>query len=83
MNLTLHLTAEEEAKLKQQAAMTGKRPEQLALEALQDKLSGEPISPPLLSPEEWLPQFDAWVGDHPSRNPHFDDSRDSIYPDRW
>ena len=83
MNLTLHLTQETEARLKEQASLSGRSLEELALEALQEKLSGEPISPPLLSPEEWLRQFDAWVGDHKSRNPRLDDSRDSMYPDRW
>lgn len=83
MNLTLHLTPETEARLKEHAALAGKRPEDLALEALQDKLSGEPVAPPALPPEEWLRQFDAWVSHHESRNPRVDDSRESLYPDRW
>ncbi len=83
MNLTLHLTPETEAKLKEQAALSGKKPEELALEALQDKLEAESVSAPSLSTDEWLRQFDAWVSDHRSRNPRVDDSRDSIYPDRW
>ncbi len=37
---------------------------------------------PTLAPEAWLVEFDAWVNAHPSRNPHVDDSRESIYPDR-
>jgi crossover junction endodeoxyribonuclease RuvC len=28
------------------------------------------------------PDFDAWIASHKPRNPSFDDSRDSIYPDR-
>jgi hypothetical protein len=83
MNLTLTLTPETEARLKEQSNLTGKKPEQLALEALQDRLSGEPVSPPSLSAEEWLHEFDAWVRGHESRNPRLDDSRESIYPDRW
>jgi hypothetical protein len=83
MNLTLHLTPETEARLKVQAALLGKRPEELALEALQDKLSGDAPSSPTLTTEEWLRQFDAWVSDHESRNPRVDDSRETIYPDRW
>ncbi len=34
MSLTLHLTPETEAKLRDQAAFSGKKPEELALEAL-------------------------------------------------
>jgi hypothetical protein len=77
MNLTLHLNPETEARLKEQANLTGRSLEELALEALQDKLAGEPTLAHVLSPEEWLLQFDAWV-----REPQFDDSRNSIYPDR-
>jgi predicted transcriptional regulator len=82
MTLTLHLTPETEAKLSEQAALTGKRPEELALEALHDSLSSESTASSELSSAEWLEKFDAWVNDHKSRNPEFDDSRDSVYPDR-
>ena len=33
-------------------------------------------SPPY---EQWSNDFRSWIASHPSRNPHFDDSRDSIY----
>lgn len=82
MNLTLHLPPETEAKLKEQANLMGRSLEDLALEALEDKLSTEPAPTPVLSSEDWNLQFDAWVHGHSSRNPHFDDSRDSIYPDQ-
>lgn len=82
MNLTLRISAETEAKLLEQARRTGRSPEDLALEALQDRLSSDATSAPLLSPEEWSRQFDAWVAGHRSRNPSFDDSRESVYPDR-
>lgn len=35
-----------------------------------------------LSQEQWLQKFDAFVARQTSRNPHFDDSRESIYPVR-
>lgn len=35
-----------------------------------------------LSQEQWLKKFDAFVARQTSRNPHFDDSRESIYPVR-
>ena len=41
MNLVLHLTPETEVRLRQAAADTGKAPEALALEALDEKLSSE------------------------------------------
>ena len=82
MNLILQLTPETEAKLKERAILVGKRPEDLALEALNERLNGEPVSAPTLPVEVWLQEFDAWVSGHTSRNPQFDDSRESIYPDR-
>jgi hypothetical protein len=82
MNLTLQLTPEIEARLKEQAAMAGKKPEELALQVLQESLAGEFGSSPSLSNEEWLRQFNTWVSDHRSRNSRFDDSRESIYADR-
>lgn len=81
MNLILHLTPETEAKLIERANLVGKKPEELALEALNDQLNGE--SPTATLPAEaWLLEFDAWVSNHKSRNPRFDDSREGIYPDR-
>jgi hypothetical protein len=37
---------------------------------------------PNLSTEKWLRLFDAWINSEVSRNSNFDDSRESIYPDR-
>jgi hypothetical protein len=53
------------------------------LEALQDRLASEETSGRSLPADEWLRQFDAWVGTLTSHNPNVDDSRESIYPDRW
>lgn len=83
MNLLLHLTPETEAKLKQRASLAGKQVEDVVLEALAEQLNGEPVSGPTLPIEAWLQEFDAWVSGHKSRNPDVDDSRESIYPDRW
>ncbi|MBX9790394.1 MAG: hypothetical protein K2Y37_15860 [Pirellulales bacterium] len=82
MHLTLHLTPEIETQLNTQAALTGKPPEELVLEALRDKFAIEPISTTPLATDEWLRQFDAWVSNLSSRNPLVDDSRESIYSDR-
>ena len=82
MNLVLHLPPETEERLRQSAAETGKTPEALALEALDEKLACEEGVHETPSPGEWLRQFDAWVGELKSRNPNVDDSRDSIYEGR-
>lgn len=37
---------------------------------------------PTLSQEQWLQKFDAFVAKQTSRSPHFDDSREGIYPVR-
>lgn len=83
MNLILHLPPETEARLRQASAESGKAPEALALEALDEKLATSLNSGPDLSREEWLRHFNEWVSKQKSRNPNFDDSRESIYPDRW
>jgi hypothetical protein len=83
MNLMLNISPETEILLREYVAATGKQPEQLALEALQDRLASEETSGRSLPADEWLRQFDAWVGTLTSHNPNVDDSRESIYPDRW
>ncbi len=82
MQLTLRLTPELESELNAQAALTGKPPEELVLEALRDKFASEPTPTTKVSTEEWLRHFDAWIGSLESRNPEVDVSRESIYPDR-
>jgi hypothetical protein len=82
MNLVLNLTPDTEAKLKERAVLAGKRPEELALEVLRDEFAAEPETAATLPLEAWLHEFDIWLRGHKSRNPHFDDSRESIYPDR-
>ncbi len=81
MTLTLHLTPELEAKLRELSVSTGRMPEDLALDAIQENLAEEPSTPPIPY-EEWARLFDAWLRDQRSRNPNVDDSRESIYPDR-
>jgi predicted transcriptional regulator len=81
MTLTLKLTPEIEAKLRELSLATGRRPEELALDAIEQNLVEEPSSP-AIPYEEWARLFDEWLKSHQSRNPNFDDSRESIYPDR-
>jgi hypothetical protein len=80
MNLTLHLSGELEARLCEQVQATGKAPEDLALEALQDRLTGEAVP---LSYRTCIAEFEAWLASHPpSAARHLDDSRESIYEGR-
>jgi predicted transcriptional regulator len=81
MTLTLKLTPEIEAKLRELSLATGRLPEELALDAIEQNLVEEP-STPEIPYEEWAHLFDEWVKSHRSRNPNVDDSRESIYPDR-
>jgi predicted transcriptional regulator len=81
MTLTLKLTPEIEAKLRELSLATGRLPEELALDAIEQNLVEEPNTP-AIPYEEWARLFDEWLKSHRSRNPNFDDSRESIYPDR-
>ena len=82
MNLILHLPPETEAKLKEQAAATGRAPEELALQALEEQLavSGQPLV--TLSADEWIADIRAWAQSHRSLPHDADDSRESIYAGR-
>ena len=80
MNLTLHLTPETETKLQRLIASTGKNPELLAVEALQEMLDDDLGALPASSAQA---QFESWFAAHPSSNAIcLDDSRDQIYEGR-
>ena len=82
MNLTLHLKPETEAKLRDEATRTGKDPEKLALEAIEEKLATQPEAGELLSTESRLSRFRALIASMPDGNPNADLSRDAAYSDR-
>ena len=80
MNLTLHLTPETEGKLRQWSALSGKNPETVAIEALQEKLSDETIPLPRATS---LAEFQKWFASHVCSTAQLvDDSRESIYEGR-
>jgi hypothetical protein len=80
MNLTLHLTSETECRLREWSHLTGKAPETVALEALQEKLS-EDNGPLALAAS--LSEFQSWFDSHPrSIARELDDSREAIYEGR-
>jgi predicted transcriptional regulator len=80
VNLILNLPPETEARLLQIATQSGKGPEALALEALDEKLAGSVDPQHNRTREAWLAEFRAWVASHPaSKAATLDDSRESIY----
>ena len=80
MTLTLHLSPETESRLIQWANLTGTNPETVALEALLEKLSDEPLALPQATSAN---EFQAWLVAHPvSAATTLDDSRESIYEGR-
>ena len=82
MNLTLNLTPELEAKIREQARATGKPPEDLALEALQDKLSMAEDVSAMLPRSIWKQEFEALLESMPDGNVDADLSRASVYEGR-
>jgi hypothetical protein len=83
MNLTLHLPPQTEARLKEQATRMGKSPEELALEALQERLAIDSQAEASSSPASRLAEFQAWLAAHPASSTQvLDDSRESIYRGR-
>jgi predicted transcriptional regulator len=82
MSMTVQLSADIEAKLRQLAALLGKQPDGIALEAIEEKLNGsiESVSP--LSRDEWHRRFDALLASMPPGNLDADLSRKSVYDGR-
>jgi hypothetical protein len=82
MKLTIQLTPETEAKLRDQAALVGKAPEELALEALEERLAATVSGPTAVPAEQWVADFRAWAEGHRRLLHEADDSRESIYAGR-
>ena len=82
MHLTLNLNSETAAKLSEQAALRGKQPEELVLEAIDEKLSDD-SSASRLSGQRWQTRFDAFLASVlRTAASAVDDSRESIYEGR-
>jgi hypothetical protein len=80
MNITLPLSPEKQAELERRAASAGIDLQSFILDAVQEKLEERNgSSPEALSYEQWHSDFRSWIAGQRSRNPHFDDSRESIY----
>ena len=82
MHLTLPLPPETEVELRKRAAAAGKDVAAYVLDVLRGELlerNGDADVGRLLTEDEWHEEFDAWLANQKSRNPSFDDSRESIY----
>jgi hypothetical protein len=80
MNIALQLTPNQQAELERRAASAGIDLQSFVLHAVQEKLEEQNgPSPEPLSYEQWHTVFRSWVAGQRSRNPHFDDSRESVY----
>lgn len=80
MSITLTLAPEQQALLEQQAAAAGIDVTRFILDAVRERLeeqNGHPANE--MTYEQWINDFRAWIARQKSRNPQFDDSRDSIY----
>jgi hypothetical protein len=85
--LNIPLSAENEAKLRQRAAVAGKDVAEYVLQIVEEDLAitevalpASPASP--LKEDPWLDEFHAWVASHPRLDYVADDSRESIYAGR-
>ena len=80
MNISLPLTAEKQAELERCAAAAGTDLSKFILDAVQEKLSEQNGSTAEMVPyDQWHREFRSWIAGQHSRNPQFDDSRESIY----
>jgi hypothetical protein len=82
MNLSIHLDAETEARLRDEAQRLGKDLEAVALDALHEHLaaSGEPPAPSSLA--DWRVRLDAMLRSLPRVAVDVDDRRETIYEGR-
>jgi hypothetical protein len=81
MNVTLPLSPENRAELEKRAAAAGTDVATFILAVVEQTLEAneQRVAAEDLPYEQWKSDFEAWISSHPSRNPNFDDSRESIY----
>lgn len=79
MYITLTFSPEKEAALLKHAAAAGTDPTNFILDAVEEKLEEEIDSSAAIPYEPWRDEFRSWISRQRSRNPQFDDSRESIY----
>lgn len=79
MSITLNLSPEQEAELKRYAAAAGTDLASLIIDVMREKLDESEGHSDDVSYEQWQRNFQSWIAMQRSRNPGFDDSRESIY----
>jgi hypothetical protein len=82
--MTLNLSSELEAIIRDRAAANGQDIEAFVLQAVAEKLAEADVQPPAASPsnDEWKKKLQAWIDLHPVVTHFVDDSRESIYAGR-
>jgi len=78
MTIEVQLPPDIESELSQRAELAGQDVSAYVCDAVRQMLDAEPNGAEV-SYEQWHKDFRAWVESHRSRNPDFDDSRESIY----
>ena len=84
MTLSIPLSAEVEARLRERAAADGKDVAEYVLSVVEEDLAMTGPAPSLVSDspqqkDQWEKALDAWAAGHPRLDTMADDSRDSIY----
>jgi hypothetical protein len=80
MTITITLPLETEERLRAQAKATGQDITVLVIDALNEKLGASSDASASIVPyEQWRADFGTWIASHASRNPSFDDNRETIY----
>jgi hypothetical protein len=82
MTLTLHIAADLEARLLEQAEAEGKPPEDLTLEALEARLAATDEPSAMLPRSAWEQEFKALLATMPDGNVDADLSRAGLYEGR-
>jgi hypothetical protein len=85
MTLSISLSPDSEARLRERAAAEGKDVAAFVRETIEEKLAATAPAgaAPAQGTPEWLARLNEWVAIHPPRPYLADDSRDAIYsPDR-
>ncbi|MCI0331691.1 MAG: hypothetical protein L0228_00520 [Planctomycetes bacterium] len=82
--MTVELSAEIEAKIRERAAASGQDVEAFVQQAVAEKLADADSQPsrPSLNHQEWQEKLRAFIDLHPVVTHFVDDSRESIYAGR-
>ena len=82
--MTLNLSSDLEAQIRERAASLGQDVEAFVIQAVAEKLADAELQtkPITRNHEEWKKKLQAWIDLHPVVTHFVDDSRESIYAGR-